>query len=73
MVSASFMPEVRKNYCAFCSAAESNKQNSEDRTLDLPTCFRYKHITSMENDFSLVHGKSLPYWFLGQLLWSCLL
>ena len=40
-VIVSFKPKIPKNYNAFCSASESNKQkNLRDRILDLPFFFR---------------------------------
>ena len=54
------MPE---NNNAFCSASESNTQNPQDTTSDLPFFFRYKHIISLKNHLSLAQGKSLLYWF----------
>ena len=65
MVIVSFKPKIPENYNAFCSASESNKQDPRDRTSDLPSCFRYKHITSLKNHLSLAQGESLPHWFQG--------
>ena len=45
------------------SAPESNKQNPQDRTLDLPFCFRHKHIPSFKNLPSPATNESSPYWF----------
>ena len=39
MVIVSVKPKILKNYNAFCSASESNKQNPRDRALDLPSSF----------------------------------
>ena len=52
---------ISEDYSAFHSASESNKQNPRDRTLDLPFFFRYKHTTSLENQFSPAQGETLPY------------
>ena len=37
----------------------------QDRTLDLPFFFRYKHIPSLNNLPSPAPNESLPYWFQG--------
>ena len=47
------------------TAPESNKQNPRDRTFDLPSFFRYKHVTSLKTHLLLAQGESLPYWFRG--------
>ena len=62
------------NFCIFISqmyvfshssAPESNKQNLQDRTLDLPSFCRYKHIPSLKNLPSPAPNESLPYWSQG--------
>ena len=50
---------------ALCSVSESNKQNPQDRTLDLPFFFRYEQIPSLKNLTSAAPKESLPYWFQG--------
>ena len=64
------------------SAPESNKQNPQDRTLDLPFFFRYKHMTSLKNLPSPASNESLPsparnesssYWFQGNFAASFVL
>ena len=44
--------QLQHIYCSnvnsSCSAPESNKQNPPDRTLDLPSFFSYKHMTSLK-------------------------
>ena len=67
MVIVSFQPKIPENYNSFCSASESNKQNPQDRTLDLPVFFHYKYMTSHENHLSLAQGENCPT-SLGQLL-----
>ena len=61
MVIVSAKPKILDDYNAFCSASESNKQNLRERSLDLPSLFRYKHIASLKNHLSLAQGESLPY------------
>ena len=41
-------------------ASESNEQNPQDRTLDLPFFFRYKHIPSLETTFLLHKARVCP-------------
>ena len=48
---------------SYSSAPQSNKQNPQDRTLDLSFFFRYKHITSLKNLPSPAPNESLPHWF----------
>ena len=68
----SFDPKIPENHNAFCSASESNNKNPQDRTLDLPFFFSYKHITSFKNSISLAQGESLPCWFQGNFCgWVC--
>ena len=47
------------------SYSESNKQSTQDRTLDLPFFFRYKHPTSLKNLPSAAPSASYSYWFQG--------
>ena len=49
-----------QNCNALCSVSESNKQNPQDRTLDLPFFCRYKHIPSLKNLPSPAPNESLP-------------
>ena len=53
------------NVNSYPSAPESNRQNTPDRTVDLPFFFRYKDITSLKNVPSPAPSESLPYWFQG--------
>ena len=62
-----------QNFNALCSVSESNKQNSRDRTLDLPFFFRYKHIPSLKNRPSPAPNESLSYWFQGNFAASFVL
>ena len=55
------------NYSAFCWASEVNKRIPRSGTLDLPFFFRYKHITALKNDLSLLKARVCPV-VLGQLL-----
>ena len=48
--NCSFKPKIPKNYNAFCSASESNKQNPRDMTLHFFFFLRYKHKTSLKNN-----------------------
>ena len=65
MVIVSFKPKIPEDCNALRSASESIKQNSREGTLDLPSFFRYKHITSLKNHLSLAQGESLIHWFRG--------
>ena len=60
MVIVLFKPKMSENYGAFCSASESSKQNLRDRTLESPSFFHYKCITSLKNYLSVAQGRSLP-------------
>ena len=44
------------------TAPESNIQDPQGRTLDLPIFFRSKHRASLKNHLSLAQGEGLPYW-----------
>ena len=55
------------NVRSHSSAPESNKQNPQDITLDLPIYLRYKHTASLKDVPSPARNESLPYWFSGQL------
>ena len=60
MVIVSFKPKMPESNSAFCLASESNKQNTRDRTLDLPSFFLYTHITSLKNRFRLHKARVCP-------------
>ena len=62
-----------QNCNALCSVSESNKENPQDRTLDLPFFSRYKHIFSLKNLPSPAPNESLPYWFHGNFAASFVL
>ena len=49
------------------SAPESNKQNPQDRSLDLPIFFRYKNIRSLKNLPSPAPNESFSVLVSGQL------
>ena len=46
---------------SYSAAPESTRQNAQDRTIDLPFFFHYKHLTSLKNNPSPTPTKSLPY------------
>ena len=41
----------------------TKESNPRDRTLELPSSFRYMLTTSVKNHLSLAQGESLPYRF----------
>ena len=52
VIIVSFKSKIPENYDAFYLAPESSKQHPRDRTLDLSSSFRYKHITSLKDQFA---------------------
>ena len=48
-IALPFLQIYCSNVNSYSSAPESNKQNPPDRTMDLPSSFRYKDITSLKN------------------------
>ena len=42
-----FCISITQTYAVTPQTPESNKQNPRDRTLDLPFCFRYRHLPSL--------------------------
>ena len=67
VVIVSFKPKIPENYKVSCCASESNKETSRDRTLDLPSFFRYKHITSLKATFRLHKARVCPTDFRASL------
>ena len=57
------------NSCS--SDPESDRQNSPDRTIDLPFFFHYKQITLLKNLPSPTPSESLQYWFQGVVAQWC--
>ena len=51
------------NASSYSSAPEPMKQNPQDRTMDLPFFFGYKHITSLKILPSPAARENLPCWF----------
>ena len=63
MVTVSLKPLRCENYNAVCSASESNKQNTRDRTLDLLLFFHYEYINFLKTSFRLQKARVCPTGF----------